>query len=104
EHKLDLVDAIIIGTNDTATDEEVEAYERSAWPTCGSCSGMFTANSMNCLTEAVGLSLPGNGSLLATHADREQLFLEAGRRIVDITKRSHEQGDDRVLPRSIATF
>src|SRR5688572_16726973 len=76
DHKLDLVDAIIIGTDDSATDEMVDAYERSACPTCGSCSGMFTANSMNCLTEALGLSLPGNGSLLATHSDREQLFLE----------------------------
>lgn len=104
EHKLDLVDAIIIGTDDAATDEEVAAYERSACPTCGSCSGMFTANSMNCLTEALGLSLPGNGSLLATHADREQLFLEAGRRIVEITKRYYEQDDERVLPRAIATF
>ncbi len=104
EHKLDLVDAIIIGTSDDATDEEVAAYERSACPTCGSCSGMFTANSMNCLTEALGLSLPGNGSLLATHADREQLFLEAGRRIVEITKRYYEQDDVRMLPRSIATF
>ena len=82
DHKLDLVDAIIIGTDDSASDEKVDAYERSACPTCGSCSGMFTANSMNCLTEALGLSLPGNGSVLATHSDRERLFLEAGRRIV----------------------
>jgi len=104
EHKLDLVDAIIIGTDDNATDETVEAYERSACPTCGSCSGMFTANSMNCLTEALGLSLPGNGSTLATHADREKLFLEAGRLIVEITKRYYEQDDESVLPRSIATF
>ena len=104
DHKLDLVDAIVIGTDDNASDEQVDAYERSACPTCGSCSGMFTANSMNCLTEALGLSLPGNGSVLATHADREQLFLEAGRRIVDITKRYYEQDDERVLPRSIATF
>ncbi|MBE8716221.1 dihydroxy-acid dehydratase [Cellvibrio polysaccharolyticus] len=104
DHKLDLVDAIIIGTDDTASDQKVDAYERSACPTCGSCSGMFTANSMNCLTEALGLSLPGNGSLLATHADREELFLEAGRRIVDITRRYYEQDDDRVLPRSIANF
>lgn len=104
EHKLDLVDAIIIGTDDNATDAQVEAYERSACPTCGSCSGMFTANSMNCLTEALGLSLPGNGSLLATHSDREQLFLEAGRKIVEITKRYYEQDDERVLPRSIASF
>src|SRR5690606_9990729 len=104
DHKLDLVDAIIIGTDDDASDEMVDAYERSACPTCGSCSGMFTANSMNCLTEALGLALPGNGSLLATHADREELFLEAGRRIVDITRRYYEQDDARVLPRSIATF
>lgn len=104
EHKLDLVDAIVIGTDKNASDEKVEAYERSACPTCGSCSGMFTANSMNCLTEALGLSLPGNGSLLATHADREQLFLEAGRRIVEITKRYYEQDDESVLPRSIASF
>ncbi|ACE83597.1 dihydroxy-acid dehydratase [Cellvibrio japonicus] len=104
EHKLDLVDAIVIGTDKNASDEQVEAYERSACPTCGSCSGMFTANSMNCLTEALGLSLPGNGSLLATHADREQLFLEAGRRIVEITKRYYEQDDASVLPRAIATF
>lgn len=104
DHKLDLVDAIVIGTDKNASDEKVEAYERSACPTCGSCSGMFTANSMNCLTEALGLSLPGNGSLLATHADREQLFLEAGRRIVEITKRYYEQDDESVLPRSIASF
>ena len=104
DHKLDLVDAIIIGTDDSASDEKVDAYERSACPTCGSCSGMFTANSMNCLTEALGLSLPGNGSVLATHADREQLFLEAGRRIVEITKRYYEQDDESVLPRSIASF
>jgi len=104
EHKLDLVDAIVIGTDKNASDEKVEAYERSACPTCGSCSGMFTANSMNCLTEALGLSLPGNGSMLATHADREELFLEAGRRIVEITKRYYEQDDSSVLPRSIANF
>jgi len=104
EHKLDLVDAIVIGTDKNASDEKVEAYERSACPTCGSCSGMFTANSMNCLTEALGLSLPGNGSTLATHADRERLFLEAGRRIVENTKRYYEEDDDSVLPRSIASF
>ena len=104
DHKLDLVDAIIIGTDDSASDEKVDAYERSACPTCGSCSGMFTANSMNCLTEALGLSLPGNGSVLATHSDRERLFLEAGRRIVEITKRYYEQDDESVLPRSIASF
>jgi len=104
EHKLDLVDAIVVATDENASDEKVEAYERSACPTCGSCSGMFTANSMNCLTEALGLSLPGNGSVLATHADREQLFLEAGRLIVAITKRYYEQNDESVLPRSIASF
>ena len=79
EHKLDLVDAMVIAADDSADDATVEAYERSACPTCGSCSGMFTANSMNCLTEALGLSLPGNGSLLATHADREALFKQIGR-------------------------
>jgi dihydroxy-acid dehydratase len=91
EHKLDLIDAMVIAGDPTKTDEEVAEYERSACPTCGSCSGMFTANSINCLTEALGLSLPGNGSMLATHADREQLFLQAGRTIVDITKRYYEQ-------------
>ncbi len=104
EHAIDLVDAIVIATDDSASDEKVEAYERSACPTCGSCSGMFTANSMNCLTEAMGLSLPGNGSLLATHADRKELFLEAGRRIVDITKRYYEEDDESLLPRAIANF
>ena len=104
EHKLDLVDAMVIAADDSASDEMVDAYERSACPTCGSCSGMFTANSMNCLTEALGLSLPGNGSMLATHSDREQLFLEAGRRIVDITKRYYEQDDESVLPRNIASL
>lgn len=104
EHAIDLVDAMVIAVDDTASDEKVMEYERSACPTCGSCSGMFTANSMNCLTEALGLSLPGNGSLLATHADREELFLEAGRRIVDITKRHYEEDDYSLLPRSIANF
>ncbi len=104
EQKLDLVDAILVATDATASDEKVEEYERSACPTCGSCSGMFTANSMNCLTEALGLSLPGNGSLLATHSDREELFLEAGRRIVDITRRHYEQDDYSLLPRSIANI
>jgi len=103
DKKLDLVDAMVIAVSDDASDEKVDEYERSACPTCGSCSGMFTANSMNCLTEALGLSLPGNGSLLATHADREQLFLQAGRTIVDITKRYYEQDDESVLPRNIAT-
>ncbi|MBQ0779429.1 MAG: dihydroxy-acid dehydratase [Thalassolituus oleivorans] len=104
EHKLDLVDAMVIAADDSASDEKVAEYERSACPTCGSCSGMFTANSMNCLTEALGLALPGNGSTLATHADREQLFLEAGRRIVENAKRYYEQDDESVLPRSIANF
>lgn len=103
ENKLDLVDAMVIAADDTASDEKVAEYERSACPTCGSCSGMFTANSMNCLTEALGLSLPGNGTVVATHSDREELFLEAGRRIVDITKRYYEQDDASVLPRSIAS-
>ena len=102
EHKLDLVDAMVIAADDTADDETVAEYERSACPTCGSCSGMFTANSMNCLTEAIGLSLPGNGTTLATHSDREQLFLRAADIIVDITRRYYEQDDESVLPRSIA--
>ncbi|MBE0483177.1 MAG: dihydroxy-acid dehydratase [Bacterioplanes sp.] len=104
EHKLDLVDAMVIAADDNATDEEVAEYERSACPTCGSCSGMFTANSMNCLTEAIGLSLPGNGTVLATHSDREQLFLEAARIIVKNAKRYYEDNDESVLPRSIANF
>lgn len=104
EHKLDLVDAMVIAADDSADDATVEEYERSACPTCGSCSGMFTANSMNCLTEALGLSLPGNGSLLATHADRESLFLRAGSLIVDLAKQYYEQDDESVLPRNIANF
>ncbi|QIB65693.1 dihydroxy-acid dehydratase [Kineobactrum salinum] len=104
EHKLDLVDAMVIAADSEATDEKVAEYERSACPTCGSCSGMFTANSMNCLTEALGLSLPGNGSTLATHADREQLFLRAGRVVVELCKRYYEQDDERVLPRNVAGF
>ena len=103
ERKLDLIDAMIEAGDDTISDERVTQVERSACPTCGSCSGMFTANSMNCLTEALGLSLPGNGSLLATHAGRKELFLEAGRLIVEITKRYYEQDDASVLPRNIAT-
>jgi len=103
-HKLDLVDAMVAAADDRIDDATVAEMERSACPTCGSCSGMFTANSMNCLTEALGLSLPGNGSLLATHADRRELFLEAGRRIVALTQRYYEQGDASVLPRGIATF
>ena len=103
EHKLDLIDAMVIAADDGASDETVAEYERSACPTCGSCSGMFTANSMNCLTEAIGLSLPGNGSTLATHADREQLFLRAGQLIVSLARRYYEQGDERVLPRAIGS-
>jgi len=102
--KLDLVDAMVAAADDSMSDEQVDEYERSACPTCGSCSGMFTANSMNCLTEALGLSLPGNGSTLATHADRENLFLEAGRRIVDLARRYYEDDDESVLPRNIASF
>ncbi|WP_406812352.1 dihydroxy-acid dehydratase [Histophilus somni] len=101
--KLDLVDAMIQGANPNVSDDVSEQIERSACPTCGSCSGMFTANSMNCLTEALGLSLPGNGSCLATHADRKQLFLAAGKQIVELCKRYYEQDDTSVLPRSIAT-
>lgn len=104
EHGLDLVDAMVMAADESVSDEVVAEIERSACPTCGSCSGMFTANSMNCLTEALGLSLPGNGSTLATHSDREELFLEAGRKIVEITKRYYEEDDDSVLPRNIATF
>ena len=104
DRKLDLVDAMISAADPNESDEDVAAIERSACPTCGSCSGMFTANSMNCLTEALGLSLPGNGSLLATHADREALFLEAGRLVVDLSRRYYEQDDSSVLPRNIASF
>ena len=100
--KLDLVDAMMQGADPKVSDAQSEQIERSACPTCGSCSGMFTANSMNCLTEALGLSQPGNGSLLATHADRKQLFLTAGQRIVELTKRFYEQDDASVLPRNIA--
>ena len=101
--KLDLVDAMIQGADPNVSDEQSEQIERSACPTCGSCSGMFTANSMNCLTEALGLSQPGNGSMLATHADRKQLFINAGQRIVELTKRFYEQDDSSVLPRNIAS-
>jgi len=100
---LDLVDAMVSAADESVSDEDVATMERSACPTCGSCSGMFTANSMNCLTEALGLSLPGNGSMLATHADREALFLSAGRLAVSLAKRYYEQDDESVLPRSIAT-
>jgi dihydroxy-acid dehydratase len=101
---LDLVDAMIMAADSNESDADVATVERSACPTCGSCSGMFTANSMNCLTEALGLSLPGNGSLVATHADRERLFKEAGRMIVALARRYYEGDDASVLPRSIATF
>ncbi|UXN05706.1 MULTISPECIES: dihydroxy-acid dehydratase [unclassified Bartonella] len=104
EIALDLVDAMVAAADDSHSDEEVNAIERAACPTCGSCSGMFTANSMNCLTEALGLSLPGNGSTLATHLDRKRLFEEAGHRIVELAKRYYEGDDETVLPRSIATL
>ncbi|MBK1795303.1 dihydroxy-acid dehydratase [Devosia sp. WQ 349] len=100
---LDLVDAMVMAADDNYTDEEVELVEQNACPTCGSCSGMFTANSMNCLTEALGLSLPGNGSTLATHSDRQRLFEQAGHVVVDLCRRYYEQEDESVLPRSIAT-
>lgn len=100
--KLDLVDAMVASANEAVTDEQLDAIERSACPTCGSCSGMFTANSMNCLTEAIGLSLPGNGSTLATHAKRRALFEEAGRVVMDLCRRYYEQDDESVLPRNIA--
>ncbi|MBI0170004.1 MULTISPECIES: dihydroxy-acid dehydratase [Bartonella] len=104
ELAVDLIDAMVAAADDHNSDSEVANMERAACPTCGSCSGMFTANSMNCLTEALGLSLPGNGSMLATHADRKHLFEKAGHRIVELAKRYYEQDDDSVLPRSIATF
>ncbi|MEK9705425.1 MAG: dihydroxy-acid dehydratase, partial [Paracoccaceae bacterium] len=104
EIALDLVDAMVAAADDKYTDEQVQQIEEAACPTCGSCSGMFTANSMNCLTEALGLSLPGNGSTLATHSNRKALFLEAGQRIVDLARRCYEQNDASTLPRNIATF
>ncbi|AEV37018.1 Dihydroxy-acid dehydratase [Pseudovibrio sp. FO-BEG1] len=104
KRKVDLVDAMIAAADDSVSDSDVQSIERSACPTCGSCSGMFTANSMNCLTEALGLSLPGNGSTLATHADRKRLFIEAGHLIVDLAKRYYEQNDENALPRNIANF
>ena len=104
EVALDLVDAMVSAADDRVSEEDVAKIERSACPTCGSCSGMFTANSMNCLTEALGLSLPGNGSTLATHADRERLFVEAGHLIVDLARRYYEGDDETALPRSIASF
>ena len=103
-HGLDLVDAMVIAADDNSSDEQVAEYERSACPTCGSCSGMFTANSMNCLTEALGLSLPGNGTTLATHADRKKLFINAAHLIVNLCKRYYEQNDSSVLPRNVANI
>ncbi|MBV1876243.1 MAG: dihydroxy-acid dehydratase [Pseudomonadales bacterium] len=103
-HNTNLIHAIVIAADEQVPDAEVEEYERSACPTCGSCSGMFTANSMNCLTEVLGLALPGNGSLLATHKDREQLFLNVGQQIVDITRRYYEQDEEALLPRNIANM
>jgi len=102
--KVDLIDAMVAAADSKVSDEDVAVIERSACPTCGSCSGMFTANSMNCLTEALGLSLPGNGTVVATHADRKKLFVEAGHLIVDLAQRYYEQNDDSVLPRAIAGF
>ena len=101
EHKLDLIDAMVMAADDSVSDETVAEVERSACPTCGSCSGMFTANSMNCLAEALGLALPGNGTVVATHADREKLFKRAGHLIVDLARRYYEQDDESVLPRSM---
>ena len=101
---VDLIDAMVAAADENVSDTEVEVIERSACPTCGSCSGMFTANSMNCLTEALGLALPGNGSVLATHADRKGLFVEAGHLIVDLARRYYEQNDETALPRNIASF
>lgn len=104
KRSVDLIDAMVAAADSSVSDEDVEVIERSACPTCGSCSGMFTANSMNCLTEALGLALPGNGSVLATHADRKGLFVEAGHLIVDLARRHYEQDDASVLPRGIASF
>ena len=101
---VDLIDAMVAAADTSVSDEDVQVIERSACPTCGSCSGMFTANSMNCLTEALGLALPGNGTVVATHADRRELFLRAGRTIVEITRRHYETDDNTVLPRAVATF
>ena len=101
EHRIDLVDAMVMAADPKVSDETVAAVERSACPTCGSCSGMFTANSMNCLAEALGLALPGNGTVVATHADREQLFKRAGRLVVELARRYYEQDDERVLPRAV---
>src|SRR5210317_1933613 len=103
EKALDLVDAMVAAADDKYTDEQVEEIEQNACPTCGSCSGMFTANSMNCLAEALGLALPGNGSTLATHSDRESLFKQAGHKIVELTKQYYEDGNKSVSARGIAT-
>jgi dihydroxy-acid dehydratase len=102
DKRIDLVDAMIVAANPEATDKEVDEYENSACPTCGSCSGMFTANSMNCLAEAIGLALPGNGTVVATHARRKELFLQGARKIVELTKQFYEKGDESILPRNIA--
>ncbi len=102
--KVDLIDAMVAAADSKVSDADVAVIERSACPTCGSCSGMFTANSMNCLTEALGLSLPGNGTVVATHADRRRLFVEAGHLVVDLARRYYEEGDEGALPRGIATF
>ncbi len=104
ERKIDLIDAMVAAADTSVSDEQLADIERSACPTCGSCSGMFTANSMNCLTEAIGLSLPGNGSLLATHGDREKLFKQAGRTVVSLAKRWYENDDASALPRAMASF
>ena len=101
---VDLIDAMVAAADPAISDADTAALERSACPTCGSCSGLFTANSMNCLMEALGLALPGNGTLVATHADRKQLFLQAGRRIVELARRYYEQNDATAAPRGIATF
>src|SRR5215212_7841696 len=102
--KLDLIDAMVDASNENVSDEDVLRIEENACPTCGSCSGMFTANSMNCLAEAIGLALPGNGSVLATHTARKALYENAGRTVMDITRRYYEQDDETVLPRNIATI
>src|SRR5277367_5115551 len=102
-HAIDVVDAMVVAADASVSDADVQTIERSACPTCGSCSGMFTANSMNCLTEALGLSLPGNGSVLATHGDRKRLFIEAGHLAVDLARRWYEQDDATALPRTIAS-
>ena len=102
--KVDLINVMVVAADDSVSDEDVAEMERSGCPTCGSCSGMFTANSMNCLTEALGLSLPGNGTVVATHSDRRELFLEAGRLVVELCRRYYQEDDESVLPRSIGSF